>query len=53
MLKKITNETGDFSRKLEVIKKSNEISRTEKVLIFKIEKSMSRFNNRIDTKRIN
>lgn len=30
MLKRITDEIGDFSRELEAIKKSNESSRTEK-----------------------
>lgn len=55
MLKRITDELGDFSRELKAIKKSNGSTRTEKNTIFKMEKSMAGFNSRSDTaeERIN
>ena len=48
MLKRITDETGDFSRELEAIKKSMKVLEL-KSAIFKIERLMAGFNSRLDT----
>lgn len=55
MLKKITDELGDFSRELKAIKTKCKIYNWKKSTIFKIEKSMAGFNSRLDTveERIN